>query len=148
MNDRNIILLGSRGCGKSSVGRRLAAVLGRPFVDIDGRICERFGGRTVAMIWATAGEPAYRAVEDEVTAAACRDAGVALGGGTLMQSRSRTAGESADARRVYVLEPVYRAVADEELDVTGLTIDDEVDRLQHDTHNPARPRSQRRAPIR
>ena len=160
MPPRNLILIGYRGSGKTSVGRMIADQLWKAFVDIDQAICDRFGGRTVAEIWATDGESAYRAVEVEVTREACAGAGqvIALGGGTLMQAGAREAVEAADAVRVYLRcepeelnrrisgdpqtaglrpsltgqgggldeitavlaerEPVYRAVADAEFDVT------------------------------
>lgn len=82
-----IVLMGLRASGKSTIGRRIARRLGRPLVDLDRRVRDRFGGRTVAEIWAREGEPAFRDAE-----AACLDAvlaerpaGVlALGGGTPM----------------------------------------------------------------
>ena len=67
-------------------------------------ILKRFGGRTVAQVWADEGEPAYRATEVEVTRDLCgRDEQViALGGGTLMQPGAREAVEACDAVRVYL----------------------------------------------
>lgn len=100
----NVILLGYRGSGKSSIGRRLADQVWKTFVDIDQRTCQRFDGRSVAEIWATEGEPAYRAAEVEVTREACAGKGqvIALGGGTLMQPEARAAVEAADAVRIYL----------------------------------------------
>src|SRR5512146_2178710 len=76
--------------GKSEVGRRLARVLGRPFVDIDGLV-EADAGRSVAEIFAAEGEPAFRAREREAVARACAvpDAVVATGGGTLLDPENR-----------------------------------------------------------
>ena len=89
----NIILLGYRGSGKTTAGRTLAEQLGYAFVDIDTEICRRFGGRTVAEIWQTDGEPRYRAVEVEVTELYCGrdDQVIALGGGTIMQPGAKAA---------------------------------------------------------
>ncbi len=100
----NVILLGYRGSGKSSIGRRLADQVWKTFVDIDQQICARFDGRTVADIWAKEGEPAYRAVEVEVTQQHCAGTGlvIALGGGTLMQPKARAAVEASDATRIYL----------------------------------------------
>ena len=39
----NIILIGMPGCGKSSVGKALAAALNRPFLDADEEIVRRAG---------------------------------------------------------------------------------------------------------
>ena len=48
---RSIVLVGMMGAGKSSVGRRLAARLGIPFVDADTEI-ESAAGMTIPEIFA------------------------------------------------------------------------------------------------
>ncbi len=55
------------GAGKSSIGRRLAARLGMPFVDADSEI-EKAAGMTIAEIFAAHGEPYFRAGEARVIA--------------------------------------------------------------------------------
>ena len=50
------------GCGKSSVGKELSALLSLPVVDLDTFI-ENSAGRTIPEIFATDGEPAFRAME-------------------------------------------------------------------------------------
>jgi len=59
-----IYLVGFMGCGKSSVGRALAEELGWSFTDLDDDI-EKCAGATVAHIFDTQGEPAFRALEME-----------------------------------------------------------------------------------
>ena len=101
----NIILLGYRGCGKTTLGKRLAAKTWRDFIDIDQAIRDRYDQRTVAEIWAEHGEPAYRQTECEVTAAAVAEPKrvIALGGGTLMQPAAREAVvNAADTKRIYL----------------------------------------------
>lgn len=84
-NPRPIFLIGMMGAGKSTVGPRLAARLGRPFVDTDLEV-ERRAGRTVAEIFAHEGEARFRALEREsLEAAAAHPAVVALGGGAIVQ---------------------------------------------------------------
>jgi shikimate kinase len=56
LGPRSIVLVGMMGAGKSSVGRRLAARLGVPFVDADTEI-EDAAGMTIAEIFAEHGEP-------------------------------------------------------------------------------------------
>jgi len=56
----NIVITGFMGTGKSSVGRLVAERLGRTFVDMDLIIEER-EGRSIAEIFATEGEPYFRA---------------------------------------------------------------------------------------
>jgi len=41
--EANIYLIGARACGKTTLGRRLAAKLKRPFVDTDQRVLLRTG---------------------------------------------------------------------------------------------------------
>jgi len=73
------------GAGKSVVGRSLARRLGRGFVDSDAEV-ERLEGRTIAEIFETDGEAAFRAREREVIAAHReRSEVVALGGGAIAQ---------------------------------------------------------------
>ena len=80
-----IWLMGMMGAGKSSVGRVLAVRLARPFVDTDAEI-ERAAGCSVAEIFASEGEPAFRRRERAaVEACAGSDAVVALGGGAVGQ---------------------------------------------------------------
>jgi shikimate kinase len=101
----NIILLGYRGSGKSSIGKKIAAATWKDFIDTDDRTRRRFDGRSVADIWATDGEPAYRQVEVEETEKALREdnAVIALGGGTVMQDAARRAvAEATDTIRIYL----------------------------------------------
>ena len=89
--DRSIAIGGFMGVGKSTVGRRVAARLGAPFVDLDAEI-ERREKRSIAGLFAVLGEQGFRSVETE-TLSAVMDRGwsvVALGGGTLHQEANRT----------------------------------------------------------
>lgn len=62
------MLVGLPGAGKSVVGRRVARLLGRPFVDLD-RAIEEAAGRTVAALFTEEGEAGFRARERAATAA-------------------------------------------------------------------------------
>lgn len=86
----NIVITGFMGTGKSSVGRLVAARLGRPFVDMDPLIEER-EGRSIAEIFAMRGEPDFRAVERELCRelAARSDLVIATGGGALIDPANR-----------------------------------------------------------
>jgi shikimate kinase len=64
---RHLVLVGLPGAGKSTVGRAAAKRLGRPFIDLDQSI-ERTVGATVAEIFSTRGEAAFRALERAATA--------------------------------------------------------------------------------
>jgi len=82
----NVILVGMPGCGKSSVGRALARLMGRPFLDCDDEIVRR-AGRSIPEIFAGEGEAAFRALETGVVADACREKGrvIATGGGAVLR---------------------------------------------------------------
>jgi len=57
---RNLFLVGPMGAGKTTVGRRLARVLGKEFVDCDGEL-ERRTGASVSLIFEIEGEAGFRA---------------------------------------------------------------------------------------
>jgi shikimate kinase len=85
------VLVGLSGTGKTSVGRRIAAVLHRPFVDADEEIEERTG-RTVRGIFEADGEPAFRELEAKVMAdllAAPEACVIAAGGGAVVTESTR-----------------------------------------------------------
>ena len=57
--DRPIVLVGMMGVGKSSVGKRLAAMLQCPFIDADDEI-EKSAQMSIPEIFATFGEQHFR----------------------------------------------------------------------------------------
>lgn len=110
----NIVLIGYRASGKSTVGRLVADRLNLKFVDIDHLIMARYDGKSVAQIWQEFGEPHYRETECDVTEESCEkdDLVIALGGGTPMQARAFQAIESAQQTVRFFLrapaEELYR----------------------------------------
>ncbi|MCR5105208.1 MAG: shikimate dehydrogenase [Eubacterium sp.] len=62
---KNIVLTGYMGCGKSSVGKKLAEKLGMTFVDTDEEIVKR-EGKSINEIFAESGENGFRQIETEV----------------------------------------------------------------------------------
>jgi XRE family aerobic/anaerobic benzoate catabolism transcriptional regulator len=78
-----IALVGLRGAGKTTIGRRLARRLRVPFVELDQRV-EEAAGLTLAEIFALHGEPYYRRLERETleqVLAEARPLVLATGGG-------------------------------------------------------------------
>lgn len=59
LGPRSIVMVGLMGCGKSSVGRRLAAKLALPFVDADEEI-EKSAAKSINDIFADHGEAFFR----------------------------------------------------------------------------------------
>jgi shikimate kinase len=89
---RSVVLVGMMGAGKSSIGRRLASRLNLPFVDADTEI-EKAAGMSIPDIFATHGEPDFRAGEARVIARLL-DGGpqvLATGGGAFMNDDTRAA---------------------------------------------------------
>jgi shikimate kinase/3-dehydroquinate synthase len=77
----NIVLVGFMGSGKTTVGEKLAARMGRPFIDLDEEIA-RDAGRSIAEIFAKEGETGFRDRETRgLTGALKRDGAVIAAGG-------------------------------------------------------------------
>lgn len=112
----NIILLGYRGCGKSTLGKKLADHLWMKFVDTDREVCKRFDNQTIAQIWQELGEQRWREVEAEVVEAVCRGDGqvIALGGGALTRHQAvQAVKEAKNSVRIYLLcspEELHRRI--------------------------------------
>ncbi|WP_130874033.1 shikimate kinase [[Pseudopropionibacterium] massiliense] len=91
-----IVFVGAPGAGKSTVGAKLADLLGRTFIDVDAQI-EEMAGKPVAEIFADDGEARFRSLEESATLELL-EAGdvVSLGGGAVMNPRIRKALEGHD----------------------------------------------------
>jgi shikimate kinase len=87
---RNLVLVGMMGAGKTSVGRRLASVLGLPFVDADSEI-EAAANMSISEIFEIYGEEHFRDGERRVIARLLADGPkvVATGGGAFMSAETR-----------------------------------------------------------
>lgn len=86
----DIFLIGPMATGKSVVGRKLAARLGVDFVDTDSEVTRRNG--SIADIFATGGESAFRALESAALQAAADRPGsavIATGGGAVLAPGNR-----------------------------------------------------------
>ncbi len=141
----NIVLVGMPGSGKSTVGRRLAEALNRPFVDTDAMIVEA-DGRSVPEIFSTDGEEVFRAKETEAvkTAGMMSGAVIATGGGVVTFERNyaplsqngrivfikrdldklptagRPISQATSMEELYAKRlPLYKAFADAEVDNNG-----------------------------
>lgn len=86
----NIILVGMMGAGKTTVGRQLARVLGKRFVDCDEEIQTRTGV-TIAHIFDIEGEAGFRQRESAMLQELCRqqDLVLATGGGAVLSAQNR-----------------------------------------------------------
>jgi shikimate kinase len=88
----NLVLIGYRATGKTTLARGLAQRLGWEWVDADVEI-EHRAGKSIARIFAEDGEPAFRDLEAEVIADLCtrQRLVVAAGGGAPLREESRRA---------------------------------------------------------
>lgn len=137
----NIVLVGMPGSGKTTVGRCLAGLSGKSFVDVDEEIVRR-AGKPIPEIFAQQGEEAFRMLENQVLKEVCAQSGrvIATGGGVVLHMENwdtmrRTgrvyrlerrledlategrplsqAGKLAEMERVR--DPLYTAAADKEI---------------------------------
>lgn len=154
-----LALIGPMAAGKSSLGRKLAARLGRTFVDTDRLVVLEHG--PIPALFADHGEAAFRRWEaDAVRHALVPGAVVALGGGAVLEERSRallahatvvlvTVDEDVAERRIggggrplvvdgiaswrriaAEREPIYRELADTVVDTSRTPMAQLVDRLE------------------
>jgi shikimate kinase len=92
---QGVLLAGSSGAGKTTVGRALAEGLDLPFADLDEAI-EARAGKPIPAIFAEDGEAAFRALEGSVLPRLlAAPAVVALGGGAWESAAVRGAAEAA-----------------------------------------------------
>lgn len=86
----NIILIGPMGAGKTSIGKRLASLLGLHFVDADHRL-EEITGVAVPLIFECEGEAGFRQRESQLIAELCQGKNqlIATGGGAVLSADNR-----------------------------------------------------------
>ena len=83
-----VVLVGPMGVGKTTVGKKLARVLKRPFIDTDALIVADHGD--ISKIFESEGEPAFRRYEEDAMAhAISAPAVVATGGGAVLSQLTR-----------------------------------------------------------
>jgi len=98
-----LMLVGYRGSGKSSIGKRLAGDLWQKFVDTDALIVQR-AGRSIAQIFKDDGEAYFRALESQIVIECCGlvDHVIALGGGAVLREENRAAIKASGAKVIYL----------------------------------------------
>jgi len=91
---KSIALIGARGCGKTTVGRILANLLGGECVDTDALVADG-AGRSIAEVFATEGEAGFRKRESQAVREVLEKlpAVMSVGGGAVLHQ------ENVDALR-------------------------------------------------
>src|SRR6476661_7842122 len=100
----SIALIGYRGSGKSTIGKRLADRLWQKFVDTDDLVVQRAGGKNIKQIFEDQGESGFRDLEVQAVADACKlhDHVIALGGGAVLREENRQAMKDAGLKVIYL----------------------------------------------
>lgn len=89
-SNKAIVLVGPMGVGKTTIGKKLAKVLDRKFVDSDAVIVAKHGD--ISGIFATQGEPVFRQIEsDTVISLLDQPIVLATGGGAVLSEHTRQA---------------------------------------------------------
>lgn len=88
-HERNIVLVGFKGTGKTTVGRQLAERLGYTFVDLDAAL-EAQSGVPIPQLFTERGEAEFRALEAQMVERVARQKRcvIATGGGTVVDPQN------------------------------------------------------------
>jgi shikimate kinase len=113
----SVVLIGYRGTGKSTVGKRLADRLWQPFVDTDELIVRK-AGTTIREIFEKQGEQAFRDLEATVVrdTLMLQEHVISLGGGALLREENRAALKASGHKVVYLKcapEELYRRISED-----------------------------------
>jgi shikimate kinase len=97
------ILIGYRGCGKTTVGKRLADRLWQKFVDTDDLVT-KVTGKTISQIFDEHGEARFRELEGEAVkkALTIEEHVIALGGGAVLDADTRESLRNSKHKRLYL----------------------------------------------
>ena len=116
MPDRHIFLIGMQGCGKSSLGKRVARETGIPFADTDQLVAQS-AGCTVNEFFERYGEDVFRKAETNMLAnlTRVRPMMISTGGGTILSPVNRHIMRSW-GRIVWIDRPLDEILSDIKLD--------------------------------
>lgn len=105
----NVILIGMPSCGKTTVGRKLAELLGYRFLDCDDLIRES-EGKTLPELIEELGAEGFLAAEERVLAGICAERCVIATGGSAVYSRRAMEHLASIGKIVYLELPVGEIV--------------------------------------
>ena len=103
----NLVLCGFMGSGKTSIGKRLAALTGMEFIDIDDYIQKKHK-KKISDIFRDQGEEAFRQLETQAVRELASRTGciIASGGGTVLRQENVDLFHSAGCRIVLLDTPL------------------------------------------
>jgi len=99
----SILLIGYRGSGKTTIGKRLADRLWQPFVDTDDMVVQK-AGKNIKQIFEEQGEEAFRSLEEQAVkeAVGLSENVIALGGGAVLREANRQAIKNSGRPVIYL----------------------------------------------
>ena len=102
----NIVLVGYRAAGKSTIGKKLATELGFNFYDVDRFMEPRIAPKTLSEYYSEVGEIGFRPLETEIVLDLCSrpKSVIAFGAGSLMREKNKHAAKM-NAHIVYIEVP-------------------------------------------
>ncbi|MBQ7865180.1 MAG: shikimate kinase [Clostridia bacterium] len=135
MLERHVFLIGMPGCGKSSLGKRVAGNMRIPYVDMDQRISD-IVGCTVSEMFERYGEQAFRNAETNTLIQLTRETPslISTGGGTVLRENNRAIMRNSGVI-VLIDRPLEEIMGDIKLDRRPLLAQKglgEVERLYHE----------------
>lgn len=102
----NVMLIGARAAGKTTLARIIGHALSRHAVDMDDLVLAQFAEETIAEVWQSHGESAWREAEAQVIVEVLKgvDQVIAVGGGAPLVAAVEAAVQTAQrAGRVKVV---------------------------------------------
>lgn len=135
MLERHVFLIGMPGCGKSSLGKRVAGNMRIPYVDMDQCISD-IVGCTVSEMFERYGEQAFRNAETNTLIQLTRETPslISTGGGTVLRENNRAIMRNSGVI-VLIDRPLEEILGDIKLDRRPLLAQKglgEVERLYHE----------------
>ena len=89
-SEKNIVLVGMMGSGKSSIGKLLSKKIGLDFIDIDALI-EKKENKSITEIFKLNGEKYFRDLEEKISIKKLKEYNnvISLGGGSFLNAKIR-----------------------------------------------------------
>ena len=107
----NLVLFGMPSSGKSTIGKEVAKVLNREFIDLDEYVTKTYG-KTPSEIITEQGEKAFREIETNAVKEVCKYSNkvISLGGGTVIDPQN-VKNLSKNGVMIYIKRPLEKLIS-------------------------------------